>query len=317
VRFLGFLVLIVGCQSLPSGGSPPSRPATYPMRTSHVASLPSRRHAPPARSAPPAASTYTSAMVAIRTSLGRAAIGLDLEGSEPELRTSPCDDPSAPRSSCAHCALVAAGDDFTLDLDVLHAIKAAFDRYPTRVLDTTKIQRVALCTRLYEEPDDRIAGTVDPARHLMLVSVEQFAGRRYLQPQTSSPEDLVHHELYHLLEAELLPGIVDDDPPWRAINSPEFDYHGFVHDSAHASVAGAPPPGFVNSYATTNAAEDRASVFQLLMAQPAALCKLAASDPAIRDKVRLLWRRVAAVVDDGFLRRRAACAIELAPPAAG
>ena len=61
--------------------------------------------------------------------------------------------------------------------------------------------------------------------------------------------------------------------------------------------------------------EDRASVFQWIMSRPDALCALAADDPVLREKVTLLWNRVAALDGDQFLHRRAPCVNWVTSPA--
>ena len=65
--------------------------------------------------------------------------------------------------------------------------------------------------------------------------------------------------------------------------------------------------GFVNTYARTNAVEDKASVYQLMMAHPDDLCQIEKVDPIVRAKVQILWKRIAAITDDEYLRRRALC----------
>lgn len=246
----------------------------------------------------PVVASYTSTMVEVRTTLGRALIGVEVKGIDRELRTSPCDDPGSTLHACAHCELADAAD--VADLAMLEAIKTAADRYPTSVLDASKIQHVALCRKLYEEPNDALAGTVDLDNHRLFLSLDQFLGKRYDPQRSTTVEDIFHHELYHLLEFELMRDVITDDAVWRAQNLAGFGYKKPA-DGAQR------PFGFVNTYATTNDYEDRASVFQMLMARPDDLCALAQDDPIIRAKIRLLWERVAIVVGDEFLRGRAAC----------
>jgi hypothetical protein len=94
-----------------------------------------------------------------------------------------------------------------------------------------------------------------------------------------------------------MPDQVDDDPEWRQQNPFGFEYLGVAAKQA----------GFVDSYAATNAVEDRASVYQYMMARPDELCEIAQKDPIVRTKSTIIWHRVAAVAGDGFLRARASC----------
>jgi len=252
----------------------------------------------------PVVATYTSTMVDVRSTLGRALIGVETQGIDRELRTAPCGEPSAPQGSCAHCELAAATD--AIDLATLDAIRTAIDRYPTSVLEASKIQHVALCRTLYEEPHNPLAGTVDLANHRMLVSLEAFVGKPYDPTRAVTADAIVHHELYHLLEWEVMHDIMIDDVAWRAQNPAGFAYHKPAQGETRQF-------GFVDTYASTNDLEDRASVFELLMARPDDLCAIAKDDPIVRAKTSLLWGRLAIAVGDDFLRRRASCVTWIEP----
>jgi hypothetical protein len=252
----------------------------------------------------PVVATYTSTMVGVRSTLGRALIGVETQGIDRELRTAPCDDRDALRSSCAHCELAAATD--AIALPTFDAIKTAIDRYPTSVLEASKIQHVALCRTLYEEPHSMLAGTVDLANHRMFVNLESFIGKKPDPDRSPTVDDIVHHELYHLLEWAVLHDIMIDDVAWRAQNPAGFAYRKPAEGDTR-------PFGFVNVYASTNDHEDRASVFELLMSRPDQLCAMAQDDPIVRAKTSLLWGRLAIAVGDGFLRQRASCATWIEP----
>ena len=68
--------------------------------------------------------------------------------------------------------------------------------------------------------------------------------------------------------------------------------------------------GFVNDYAKTNPAEDKASVFEYVMGYPDELCARGADDPLLLAKARLLLSRIDAALPPGmgeFATRRASC----------
>jgi hypothetical protein len=250
----------------------------------------------------PAGAGYNSKVVGVRTTLGRAAIRLELRGTIAEIRTSTCTDADARReqSGCVRCEL--AGDSDELDEATLDALARAFDRYPASFLVASRIDSVALCKHIEYEDVVRefgTAGTVDYKQRRLFISVETFIGRLYDANGPFTVEDIVHHELFHLIEFEHMRAEMSD-PEWRLHNPIGFEYRD-------GSAGSERPRGFVNPYAATNELEDRASTYQYMMARPAELCELAAVDPAVRAKARLIWSRVAALDGDGFLRQRALC----------
>jgi len=248
---------------------------------------PSRPPIVPAAIKPPEppGSTYNTRVVGLRTTLGRAGIGLVARGVQETLSSSTCELPEKIRNEvgCARCEL--AGPDEPIDDGVLEAIKSAFDRYPTSFLVATGVKSVALCKHIeYEVKRDHLtAGTADIYGNRMLLSVEAFEHAAYDPAGEFTAEDIVHHELFHLLEWNRMRDKYVDDREW-----PEKG-------------------GYVNEYAETNAVEDRASVFQYLMARPDELCSLLGTDEIVRTKVDLVWTRVAAIEPDKFLRERAKC----------
>jgi hypothetical protein len=209
---------------------------------------------------------------------------------------------------CYRCELASAHDADGVDPEVIDAIGIAFARYPVELLRESGIQRIALC-RIVEseggpprpEGPERIGGTVDLQAHRILFSLEGFIGRDYDPTDRFTGEDVLHHELFHLLEFTIDLSLALDDPEWRLLNAVDFSYHGQDHPTQPGLA------GFVNEYATTNEAEDKASTFQYMMARPQELCALAAKDPLIAQKARRLWDRLARRIGDGFLRRRVDC----------
>ena len=273
------LVVFVGC----TFGNGPAAPPPVPWRPDLTEG-----------------STYNTRIVALRTTLGRAGITLTARGSQEVVRSSTCEMPEPIRSQvgCVRCEL--AGESDPIDDAVLDAIKTGFDRYPTAVLVATGMQHVTLCKHIEYENMKRgqdTAGTADVYGHRMLLSIEAFFHRVYDEAGTFTAEDIVHHELFHLFEFHRMRTEFTDDPEWRLYNPLGFEYG--VHQER--------PAGFVNPYAATNDVEDRASVFQYLMTRPNELCELAKTDKIVRAKVKLLWSRMSALVDDNFLRDRATC----------
>jgi hypothetical protein len=247
---------------------------------------------------------YNTRVVALRTSLGRAAIDLEMRTpARQTIRSSACGDPNPVQTGCSVCELAGETDD--LDSAVLDALLVAFDRYPAKVLEDTHIDKVALCSKLsYEDiVDHGTVGTVDLKERRLIISVAPFLGHQYDENGTQTAEDIVHHELFHLFEYERMRTSYTDDPEWRLWNP-----LGFSYVDSGGTAPDDRPFGFVDEYAATNEIEDKASVYQFMMARPSELCEIEKKDPTVRKKVKVLWQRIAALTDDGFLAKRARCA---------
>lgn len=253
----------------------------------------------------PPIATYNSRIVALRTSLGRAAISLEMRTAAVDLiRSSNCDLSTRDRlqAGCARCELAGEGDPF--DSAVLDALVVAFDRYTADVLEGTHIERVSLCRKLDDEENlaKRSIGTVDLRSRRLFISIAPFLNREYDAEGAVTTEDIVHHELFHQFEFERMRELFDDDPEWRLLNPLGFEYETAADERPRTG-------GFINEYAAVAETEDRASMFQYLLARPEELCTIAEQDPGVRAKTRLLWRRIKPLVGDAFLKTRAACVL--------
>lgn len=240
-------------------------------------------------------------MSGLRATLARSGVVLD---TEPTLRT--CEwDHGAP-GDCVACDVATRADTRGLDPELLDRVAIAFARYPTKALTAARLERVAICSRirLAGDPDHGPAGLADLAAHRIFISIEHFA-----EPNDMSLtiERVVHHEVFHHFDHATLGVTMRDDAEWAALNPRGFAYH----DPAPAMER---PAGFVNAYATTDAMEDRASVFEYLMGRPTDLCSIAATDAVVKKKTALVWRRFAAVVGEPFLRKHAPCVRAKAKP---
>ena len=277
----------------------PAKPPDLPYLTDPGHPAPLDPTAKRARST----STRAIRMTELRTTLGRASIRLDTRGSEPVLRTSACSTASTVEpGGCARCVLTTGADFDGVDPAVIEAITIAFARYPTSLLIRTGIEHVTLCEHIVFDDKEhaRAAGMADLEAHRLLINLHSFLERSYDPLDSFTMEDIVHHELFHLLDWELAPDGFVDDPEWGAVNPTGFRYGP---NKATDPVL----PGFVNSYAATNAVEDRATVFQYLMARPSELCTMARSDRILAEKTQLVWRRIERSTGIEFLRERATC----------
>jgi hypothetical protein len=250
---------------------------------------------PPA-TVPPESLPYDPGFVAsthkLEVTLARNGLVLD---TQPIVTT--CDVPD-PKRNCARCEVATMLHE--IDPGIIDGMAIAFARYPKRVLDAARIERVALCRVItYDSGDHGPAGLADPATHRVFISVDHIMRGRGAM---LGIEETVHHEVFHLLDFFALLGPrVYTDVEWLALNPRGTTYEDDAINTPR-------PAGFVNSYARTDQMEDRASTFQLLMSHPDELCALAADDPALARKVRLVWQRIARVEGAERLGITARCA---------
>jgi hypothetical protein len=271
MRWLAFVVVVAGCTV--GDGSGKARRWTPPEV------LPETRTGP----------SWLVQVTELRTSLGRAGVGLIMRGEQPVMESTAC---AESKRRCMRCQLL--GESDALPSTALDEIVAAFARYPAQVLETSNIKHVVLCRKLAAGAKE-MDGLADPAARVLFVSVNSLLEMR-VGFDTGRLAETVHHEVFHLMDRNQ---VIDDE--WHGLNASGFVYAS--REDQHAR-----PEGFVNAYAATNPVEDRASVFQFLMSRPDELCALANSDPIVAAKTRLLWQRLGMVADLSFLRGSVACA---------
>lgn len=252
--------------------------------------------------------TYHVRISNLRTTLARGGIGLRVAGVEATFATADCDGTStAIIAGCARCDL--ASERTPVAGAVIEAATASFRRYPADVLAATGVEQVAFCTDIVhakESAIERPAGLADLRGKQLLLSVKTFLGAAtYRSGAEWTVDDIAHHEVFHHLEYARMRGDMVDDPEWNLHNPLGFSYD--ATNKAEERRA-----GFVNAYAMTDATEDKASVFEMIMAHADDLCALARTDETIRIKTRIIWWRVwKAVGTDSFMRAAAPCVSRL------
>lgn len=249
--------------------------------------------------------TYNTRVANLRTTLARADITLRLAGADETFETSSCglDRDSVGFSACVRCEL--AGERTPIDGAVIEAATQAFARYPTSALAVAGIDHVAVCSEIvYTKPEevDHPAGVADPRSRGLLLSVKHFlAQSSYHRTGDFTVDDIVHHEVYHLIENAHSPRLMSEDLEWEALNPTAFHYAAALYTEPRQA-------GFVSSYAMTHVAEDKASVYGYLMAHPDELCELARTDQILRSKIAIIWRRAKAIMGtDSVMRAAAPC----------
>jgi hypothetical protein len=245
------------------------------------------------------ADVYNRRVASLRATLARSHIALD---------TTPVIEVCGMHhgiDDCARCEVASRLDTADVDPDMIDAVAIAFAHYSSKVLIAAKLEHVALCRRIRYAHDH--GDGADPAGMAiwqdarLLVSIEFFSNKTHEHYGDFTIEQVVHHELFHMIDRATLGEKAYADREWHALNPPSFTYT----DPAPAQPAR--PPGFVNGYATTNELEDRASVFEYLMGQPAKLCAIAELDPIVAAKARMVWGLVAKLMGPDRLPDEAAC----------
>jgi hypothetical protein len=243
------------------------------------------------------AETYTARVGSLRATLARSHIELD-------------DRPVAPFcglhhgiDDCLRCEVASRADTSGIDPDMIDAIAIAFARYPSTVLIASRLEHVTLCRQIRYDHDHGVdpAGLASFDEARLFVSIEYFSDKAHEHYGDFTIEQIVHHELFHMLDHAAHGEAVYADREWEALDPPAFAYRD------PADLDSPRPAGFVNSYATTNELEDRASTFEFLMGQSAKLCAIAAVDPIVAAKARMVWSRVGKLVGDRQLPPEAQC----------
>ncbi len=165
-------------------------------------------------------------------------------------------------------------------------------RYDAAWIGRSKVTTVALVGRLTVDGQSR-AGVPD-----------YLAGVLYLDPFVGAFNDtyrrhVIHHELFHAVEAAVHGDPYFDDPAWRRMNDPAFRYGsgGAASRDAAVTVLNHPAAGFINQYAEAAVEEDKAELFAALMtpAEAPLIERWALTDPILRNKA-LYLRRYAATL---------------------
>lgn len=242
----------------------------------------------------------------LKSIAGAASISLEV-GPAPILRTQGCSTDKAGATSghagrCYRCTLAVLdpepGEPLHPLEPSLRTLATTLLAYPHSFLRVAHIERIALCRKLVgdaiDDATDHIGGLADSSSRRLMVNLDHL--------DLGRPDATLHHEIFHLFDQRTAArGDHHHDAEWERINPRSFRYG----DTASPIQA-----GFINDYAKTNPAEDKASVFEYLMGHPDELCARGADDPLLMAKARLLLSRIEAAVPPGlaeFAIRKARC----------
>ena len=239
--------------------------------------------------------TYTTRIAGLRATLARSNVEIDTQA-----LIETC---ASGEDRCVRCEVAGRRDTSGVDPEMIDGVALAFARYPTSVLAAAKLAHVALCRTIRSKggPHEQPAGVAILHDQRLLISIEHFIGKPHNIYDYFTIEQVVHHELFHLFDHATLGEAVDADREWEMLNPPGFAYRDPAPERDER------PAGFVNHYATTNAREDRASVFEYLMGQPKRLCEIAEADPIVAAKTAVVWNRIVDVMGEERMHRYAPC----------
>jgi len=247
----------------------------------------------------------------LKSIAGAASIALEI-GPAPILRTHSCEDGAAGATGtatlhdttrCYRCTLAVFDAEPSQTLQpreaALRTLATTLLAYPHSFLRVARIERIALCRQLVDEGDrdssEHVAGLAEGTGRRLMVNLDYR--------DLDHPDATLHHEIFHLFDQATAPGGDHrHDTEWERINPRSFHYG----DPDSSTIAA----GFVNDYAKTNPAEDKASVFEYVMSYPDELCARAADDPLLLAKARLVLARIDAAIPPGigeFAGRKAPC----------
>jgi hypothetical protein len=180
----------------------------------------------------------------------------------------------------------------------LPIVRDELRRYGPSVLPRLPLRRVVLCANI-TSPGGRAGGLTLRGQGVILLDVSRGGPGAW-----DVLRHAIHHEMSHVLDGTL-PRDVAREAKWSRLNPTDFTYGGDEVVRA-LEVLGEDPrgrpdtAGFVTYYAMASAGEDRAEILAAMMGNPDRWRIVAADDPILRAKGRLL-RSALVAWDPGFV----------------
>lgn len=151
-------------------------------------------------------------------------------------------------------------DSFIINKQLL-ALKNVLELYPAGIFQEISDGGIPLTIILIQQYDDkRITGITDSSNNYARISIAS------IYPF----EESFFHESYHYIERYLLKKGAKFTS-WESFNPAYFKW-GVIYNNLAYSTTFSADAYFVNTYAQTSAAEDRASTFEYMMASSKASC---------------------------------------------
>jgi hypothetical protein len=162
------------------------------------------------------------------------------------------------------------------------AFADALETYARKFLGEIGLREIVQCRRL----------SVDGTACYAFSDVEH--GRLFINLDLGAPDAFLkrtlHHEVFHFVDfAE--DGRLDEDRSWSALNPPSFLYGaggGSLQNDAEAGRPDESLVGFVDRYAMSGLAEDKAEVYASLVFDGSWMARRASVDPILSRKMGLI-----------------------------
>lgn len=180
-------------------------------------------------------------------------------------------------------------------VDKEREIRRELSIYPLSFIRYARLDRVVNCGAIYVQSDagwERAVGVSIHEFHTLLIDSNHYPQELFIQ--------ILHHELYHFIDDQQ--GKSGCDVEWTNLNVPDFKYKTVHVDT----LLNQPPQGFVTYYATSDAGEDKAETFAMMVSNPERVKQMVAIDSILERKVSFMKRRVKTIcpeMDDAFWER--------------
>ena len=168
-------------------------------------------------------------------------------------------------------------DSTTINSQLVH-LQNALSLYPRGMFREIKNGGIPLTIILVNKySDNSITGITDSNYDEATISISAV----------HTVEDSFYHESYHYIERYLLKKGANYNS-WDSLNSSQFSGWGTIDGNLSYSTTFSENASFVNNYAQTSAAEDRASTFEYMMAPSKASCL---------NRGGIVWRKAKLLAD--------------------
>ena len=164
-------------------------------------------------------------------------------------------------------------------------------KYPLGSFDCVRLDTLMLVSEL-DSSEAGEGGFAVRSRGLIVVATWDWQSER----ADYFLERAFHHEVFHLIEDEF-DAFADLDTEWRNLNA-GVGYgapaKAFWRDGDGLVDATDSIPGFLSQYGTVSELEDKAELFSFLMSDPLHAATRAGRDLLVRDKTRILLKKLRA-----------------------
>lgn len=157
---------------------------------------------------------------------------------------------------------LAPKSEYTKVLKYLKLLQYELNKYPKTFLQRAGVKRIVVCKGL------SACGSADTGGKTVYYNYTAF--------NNAYSKKVIHHELYHMIEARFNRSPYYKDPVWIAFNDSEFKYvkrvGGFDPAKSNQEKQFHPREGFVTAYATSALEEDKAEVYAALFVEEISAC---------------------------------------------